>query len=282
MQSVAGSMQTTLGTEAEAEVDEGPDGFQVRINGVSLVDLLQMFHLSRRSVTLKLPEGKLHIRDGEVIHAEYRDATGELAVRKMLELRGGELETDSLTSTPVSVRRPLASVLLDALVALDEQNGGPPSFGHDQANDTHPESTSGHSRVAQLDAICGGINQEVEGALCCVIVDLERATLLGCDERVPLPNVGQEMLLDTTLTLFATGRLPSLEALLDEEGVDSNSQTRELCISHGDHLYLGRRLNENSAILVIANPISAPTVHLAQLRAALSRGEPNPGDTNPR
>src|SRR6187549_303269 len=112
MQPVAGFMQTTLDTEPEA--DEAPDGFQVRINGVSLVDLLQMFHISRRSVTLKLPEGKIHIRDGEVIHAEYGNATGELAVRKMLELRGGELETDDLTSTPVSVRRPLASVLLDA------------------------------------------------------------------------------------------------------------------------------------------------------------------------
>lgn len=275
MQSAAGIMQTTL--ETGVDTDEGPDGFQVRINGVSLVDLLQMFHISRRSVTLKLPEGKLHIRDGEVIHAEYGEATGELAVRKMLELRGGELETDDLTSTPVSVRRPLASVLLDALVALDEANGVLPPFNKDQANDIHPECDANQTRVAQLDAICGSINQNVEGALCCVIVDLERAMLLGCDEKVQLPNVGHEMLLDTTLSLFARGQLPSLEALLDEEGLQAHSQTRELCIAHGGHLYLGRRLNENSAILVITNPSSAPTVHLAQLRAALSRGAPSQG-----
>jgi Domain of unknown function (DUF4388) len=270
-------MQTTLDTEAEAEADLGPDGFQVRIDGVSLVDLLQMFHLSRRSVTLKLPQGKLHIRDGEVIHAEYGGATGELAVRKMLELRGGELETDSLTSTPVSVRRPLASVLLDALVSLDEEHEGVPAFMREQANDTYADGEPVQTRVAQLDAICGNINQNVEGALCCVIVDLERAMLLGCDEKVQLPNIGHEMLLDTTLSLFARGQLPSLEALLDEDSNEAHSQTRELCIAHGDHLYLGRRLNENSAILVIANPTSAPTVHLAQLRAALSRGAPNQG-----
>lgn len=275
MQPVAEFMQTTLDTEALAEAEQTPDGFQVRINGVSLVDLLQMFHMSRRSVTLKLPEGKLHIRDGEVIHAEYGDATGELAVRKMLELRGGELETDCLLSTPISVRRPLASVLLDALVSLDEEHEGVPGYAQNHANDSHPDVDTSQTRVAQLDAICGSINQNVEGALCCVIVDLDRAMLLGCDQRVQLPNIGHEVLLDTTLSLFARGRLPSLEALLDEDGLEAHSQTRELCIAHGDHLYLGRRLNENSAILVVANPTCAPTVHLAQLRAALSRGAPN-------
>lgn len=266
-------MQTTLDTDAAANA--GPDGFQVLINGVSLVDLLQMFHLSRRSVTLKLPGGRLHIRDGEVIHAEYGGATGELAVRKMLELRGGELETDNLGSTPVSVKRPLASVLLDALVSLDEEHQGLPSLGQEQANDSDNVKDASQGRVAQLDAICRSINQTVEGAVCCVIVDLERAMVLGCDQKTQLPNVGHEMLLDTTLSLFSRGQLPSLEALLDDVTRQPQSQTRELCIVHGDHLYLGRRLNDNSAILLIANPTSAPTVHLAQLRAALSRGAPS-------
>lgn len=266
MQAVTGFMQTTLETRAEA--DDGPDGFQVLIHGVSLIDLLQMFHLGRRSVTLKLPDGKLHIRDGEVIHAEYGDATGEPAVRKILELRGGELETDSLISTPVSVRRPLASVLLDALVSLDEQQQGLSTADGEQANDT---STTPQTRLTQLDAVCGSVKDSVEGALCCVIVDLERSALLGSATTEPLPETADELLLETTLALFARGQLPSLEAVLDDEGAQTPTDTRELCVVHGEHLYLGRRLNDNRVLLVVANPTSAPTVHLAQLRAALTR-----------
>lgn len=263
---MTGFMQTTLETRAEA--DDGPDGFQVLIHGVSLIDLLQMFHLGRRSVTLKLPDGKLHIRDGEVIHAEYGDATGEPAVRKILELRGGELETDSLISTPVSVRRPLASVLLDALVSLDEQQQGLSTADGEQANDT---STTPQTRLTQLDAVCGSVKDSVEGALCCVIVDLERSALLGSATTEPLPETADELLLETTLALFARGQLPSLEAVLDDEGAQTPTDTRELCVVHGEHLYLGRRLNDNRVLLVVANPTSAPTVHLAQLRAALTR-----------
>lgn len=265
-------MQSTQHTEERA--GDALEGFHVRINGVSLVDLLQMFHMSRRSVTLRLSEGQLHIRDGEVIHAEYGEVTGELAVRKMLELRGGELETDSLGSTPVSVRRPLTSVLLDALVSLDE--GADAQECNDSVDPELEQSQcdTSQTRVAQLDAICGSINQNVEGALFCAIVDLERGLLLGCDERRELPGAGHEMLLDTTLSLFRRGPLPALEALLGEDSASDESKTRELCIVHGEHLYLGRRLNENSAILVVATPTSAPTVHLAQLRNALSRGTP--------
>src|SRR5690606_36334670 len=216
MQTVTGLMQTTFETRVEA--DEGLDGFHVLIHDVSLIDVLQMFHLSRRSVTLKLRDGNLHIRDGEVIHAEYGDVTGEPAVRKILELRGGELETDSLVSTPVSVRRPLASVLLDALVSLDEQQQGLPSADSEQANDA---STAPRTRLAQLDLVCGSVNENVDGAMCCVIVDLERSALVGYADTGPLPETTDELLLETTQALFARGQLPSLEAVLDESAAQT-------------------------------------------------------------
>lgn len=260
--------------EGGTQTETTPEGFQVKINGVSLVDLLQMFHLSRRSLTLKLREGTLHIREGEVIHAEFGELSGEPAVRKLLELRGGELQTEHLVSTPVSVRRPLASVLLDALVSLDEANEEISFLADKKANDDF-EAPMPAPRPSQLDAICGSISRNIEGAQCCVIVDLDRGILLGCDAQPPPQHLAMEVLLDTALDLFSRGQFPTLESLLAEDGLyerEPDSATHEVWVHRGERLYLGKRLNENSAVLLITDARQCPTVHLAELRATLARG----------
>lgn len=260
--------------EVGTQTQTAPEGFQVKINGVSLVDLLQMFHLSRRSLTLKLREGTLHLREGEVIHAEFGEISGEPAIRKLLELRGGELQTEHLVSTPVSVRRPLASVLLDALVSLDEANEGLSFLADQEANDNF-DAPRAPTRLSQLDAICGSISRNVEGAQCCVIVDLDRGILLGCDEQPPLQHLASEVLLDTALDLFSRGQFPTLESLLADDSRYNggpDNYTHEVWVHRGDRLYLGKRLNDNSAVLVITDASQCPTTNLAQLRATLARG----------
>lgn len=264
-------MQTALFASAAAEVlpqaEEPLSGFQVKVNGVALVDLLQMFHLGRRSVTLKLHGGTLHIREGEVIHAEYGNTSGEAAVRQMLELRGGELETDDLGPTPVSVRRPLASVLLDALVALDEEQlGVAPPAANDRAEETPPIY---RTRSAQLDAICAHIVDHVAGAMGCVIVDVNRSELVGCDPTTQLSAAAHEELLEIALDQFSANRFGALEHELGE-GAQSDA-TLEVCFYRGPYSYVGKRLNDSSVVLVLTKSTQAPEVALHELRAAVSR-----------
>lgn len=262
-----GSAQpTSEGNGAASQA--APLGFQVRVNGVSLVDLLQMFHMGRRSVTVRLPQGILYIRDGEVIHAECGELTGEAAVGRLLEVRGGELCTESLIPTPISVRRPLATVLLDALVRIDEHNERP-LLGGDNIVDTDEAAST---RVAHWEAICVDINRRVEGALCSVVVDLNRRVMLGGHQRPDLAPIGQDLLLDVALALLSGNSFLSLENILDE-GRDSAQtravHTRELYTHRGQRVYIGQRLPDDIGVLVVCSAISLPALPMAQLKSIL-------------
>jgi hypothetical protein len=268
MSAIQGSAQPTSEGES-AESQAAPLGFQVRVNGVSLVDLLQMFHMGRRSVTVRLPQGMLYLREGEVIHAESGELTGEEAVRRLLEVRGGELCTESLIPTPISVRRPLATVLLDALVRIDEHNERPLLASDSDGHGDDAAST----RIARWEAICEDISRRVEGALCSVVVDLSRRVILGGQQRPELAQIGQDLLLDVALALFSANSFSGLEEVLDEGQHKSEApaaHTRELYTHRGERLYIGKRLPEETGVLVVCAATSLPALPMAQLKSVLA------------
>lgn len=99
-------------------------GFRGSVHGLSLVDMLQMFNYGRRSVTITVSgkrPGRLHLRDGNIVHVEHQGAVGEPALRTLLAMPGGTLNTSVLWSgIEPSIARDFREVLLDALRALDE------------------------------------------------------------------------------------------------------------------------------------------------------------------
>lgn len=100
-------------------------GFRGSIHGLSLVDLLQMFHYARRSLAIVVDgwePGHVYLRDGRVVHAQYRELVGEEAVRAILAMPAGSLRTMVLPEgTPTTIQRDFEGLLLDALRTLDEQ-----------------------------------------------------------------------------------------------------------------------------------------------------------------
>jgi CheY-like chemotaxis protein/predicted regulator of Ras-like GTPase activity (Roadblock/LC7/MglB family) len=101
-------------------------GFRGSIHGLSLIDLLQMFHYARRSLAIvvdSLTPGHVFLEDGQLIHAVYRELTGEPALRTILAMPAGSLRTMVLPhKTPHSITRDFQTLLLDSLRTVDETN----------------------------------------------------------------------------------------------------------------------------------------------------------------
>jgi predicted regulator of Ras-like GTPase activity (Roadblock/LC7/MglB family) len=101
-------------------------GFRGSIHGLSLIDLLQMFHYARRSLAIVvdgLTPGQVFLEDGELIHAVYRELHGEAALRMILAMPAGSLRTMVLPhATPRSITRDFQTLLLDTLRTFDEDN----------------------------------------------------------------------------------------------------------------------------------------------------------------
>jgi CheY-like chemotaxis protein len=106
-----------------------PDDDQQRLLGslteISLVDLLQVLRMNRRSGLLALEvegrRGTLFLSEGEVVDAEVGRFRGEKAFNRTLEWEGGKFE---FRPQPVGVRqlirRPGENLILEGLRQLDE------------------------------------------------------------------------------------------------------------------------------------------------------------------
>jgi len=99
-------------------------GFRGSIHGLSLVDLLQMFHYARRSLAIAVDgwaPGHVFLEDGRIVHATYREQVGEEALRAILAMPAGSLRTMVLPEeTPHTISRDFEGLLLDALRVMDE------------------------------------------------------------------------------------------------------------------------------------------------------------------
>lgn len=106
----------------QAEECEG--SFHGTFHGMSLIDILQMLHLARRSVSLHVrgaEPGMIHMRDGEIVHAETSGSKGLAAFSAILAVGSGRIRTTALPDDVAqSITRPFESLLLDSLRELDE------------------------------------------------------------------------------------------------------------------------------------------------------------------
>lgn len=102
---------------------ESAVGFRGSLFGVSLVDLVQMCHLARRTLSLELVgpvRAGLHFVRGELVHAEAGPLRGESALPLIFAWSSGRMNMAVLSSTERSIERPFQITLLDALATLDE------------------------------------------------------------------------------------------------------------------------------------------------------------------
>jgi DNA-binding response OmpR family regulator len=104
----------------------------------SLLDILQIFHATRRSVTVAVrgaTPGVIHVRDGEVIHAVCDGQSGEAALVLLLASRTTSARSTPLITTPRTIHAPFHQLMM----RLVNPKASAPSDGSS-------DGSSGHSR----------------------------------------------------------------------------------------------------------------------------------------
>ena len=150
-------------------------GFRGNIHGLSLIDLLQMFHYARRSVAIVVDSwapGHLFLEEGRLVHAIYRELTGEPALRAILAMPAGSLHTMVLPEgTPQSITRDFAQLLLDALREIDEGAAAATEWSLDDFQEHAPAPTRTFTPLEHL--------RELDGCTAACLLDTESGVVLG-------------------------------------------------------------------------------------------------------
>jgi predicted regulator of Ras-like GTPase activity (Roadblock/LC7/MglB family) len=99
------------------------------IVGLGLADVIQINHQNRFSGCIAVEStsgnGLLFFRDGEIIHAEQGNRSGEEALYDVLEWPPGKFRLQpNVTTTRSTIQKSLQHVLLDAHRVLDERRAG--------------------------------------------------------------------------------------------------------------------------------------------------------------
>jgi CheY-like chemotaxis protein len=158
-------------------------GFHGTFHGISLIDMLQMLHLARRSLKVTMTgavSGAIHLQEGEIVHAEAGSRRGEEAFRALLAEPAGSLQTAAaVDGVDRSITRDFQTILMDSLRVMDEQNAG--SFetaGADGGPADPVAKQEGSYEMANVKDALAKI-MEIDGCLGACIVDSNSGMMLG-------------------------------------------------------------------------------------------------------
>lgn len=132
---VARRIDTLLARRGRADGDDGArDGereMQGKLAQIALADLIELFHLNRRSGVLELlrrespgreERARVELRDGQVVHAVVGAVEGEKAFFRLLAWRSGRFAfSDGDVPGPARIRTPTRALLMEGMRQLDEQ-----------------------------------------------------------------------------------------------------------------------------------------------------------------
>lgn len=112
------------GTTAQGHAVEG------QLSQISLADLLQLFHLNRRTGVLDLvrrdvagreERGRLQVREGNVVQASLGPVEAEKALYRMITWRTGAFAfSDTRVTVPARIQTPTRALLMEGMRQLDE------------------------------------------------------------------------------------------------------------------------------------------------------------------
>ena len=121
---------------------QSEEGFRGVLRKIGLEDILQMEclsgHTSLIEVTSNAKRGRIYIRTGKLVHAEFAEVTGENALNQMLALKGGEFHHAHYTEPAAhTIEGSWEFLLMEAArqrdelaAAVGDQNSAlPPSSG---------------------------------------------------------------------------------------------------------------------------------------------------------
>ncbi len=169
-------------------------GFVGAVSGMSLADIIQVKGGNRYSGSLVVEQsgntGVIYFRDGDIVHAEQADLTGEEAFYAVMGWVGGTFRSEpKISTTSRTIDQSLGFLILEALRRMDE---------------AHNNSTQGQQ--AETSSSREGTGMSEISAKLSVIPEIEQALLMTKDGSVVDDTSYQAELLSANglfLALFA-------------------------------------------------------------------------------
>ncbi len=116
--------------EAMERGGEGDREVEGKLAQIPLPDLLQLFHLNRKTGTIELvrrdgegreERGRLYVRDGNVVQACVGAVEGEKALYRLLAWKGGSFAfTQNRVTLSARIQTPTRALLMEGMRQLDE------------------------------------------------------------------------------------------------------------------------------------------------------------------
>jgi DNA-binding response OmpR family regulator len=263
--------------EAIERAVDSSTGYVGMVHGLSLIDMLQMFHFGRRSLTLELIAktcSTVSMKDGEIVDARHGTEAGETALRAILRMAAGSLKTRSLRHFTPSIDREFQTLLLDLVRELDEASRSlPPMSSTPHASGVRKIGWDGrHSSKpprAELDAACRGVAGKVDGALGCDVLDLQSGRLLGSYRSSEFADGRAQVAAATVIQLFL-GASTARSGPRHADSTPVEAEFDEFYLTSAERIHFAKALASRRSIVVLSARRSA-TVALgwAQLRAAM-------------
>lgn len=257
-------------------------GFRGSVHGLSLIDMLQMFHYGRRSITLRVDDavpGEIHFEDGEIVHAEHGDSTGEEALKAILAMPTGSLSTGAFHGGSTTIERSFQSLLLDLLRTVDEQERDEAELELGEADFFGlSEESEEEAMMGKIDDACKEVVNNVDGAVACGVVDLDTGMLLGIHNSAQYTQTLNEVVAAATMDLFRGPNVGRIEQMVRaHRGVpeDGAHYFQEVHITSANNYHFAKTMKGGRAVMML---VTKKTTNIgmgwAQLKAALPIVEP--------
>lgn len=261
------------------------ESFRGHLKGLAVLDLFQVFNLSRRSLVAVLgtqPEARVWFEKGEVIHAEQGGLEGEAVLDTLLEVRNGGIRTLPFSPSRRSIHRAFHNLLLDLLRTRDESSqdidatldvgerdflGLSPELLHPDLPIEEPSEVGDISTDAvtalpsrRFDPICVAITAEIPEAIAVALIELSSGALLGLSNSASFTPEFERFVALYTRSFFRGPEVRHIEDTLAElRGVDDTGAfVEEVVVSSKHTHHLTKVLAGGEVALMVVTPRRAP------------------------
>jgi CheY-like chemotaxis protein len=271
--------------------------FHGEVHGVNLPELLQLYHFSRRSLTIVIEgrtNARIHMVDGDIVDVRCGDKSGEEGLCCALATSGGNIQTVALEEYERSIHQPFDESApqaedTDILDGFDESFdnffGDAKATLEDVKNDSDREETSttrnnetGARTVGKIDDTCKQVVDKTDGAIACGVVDLDTGMLLGVHNNANYTQSLNEIVAAAAVDMFRganVGRIEKAVRAHRGQNEDGAHYIEEIQFSSKNNYHFAKSIKGNRAVIILVTT-KATNIGMgwASLKSVISEVEP--------
>jgi predicted regulator of Ras-like GTPase activity (Roadblock/LC7/MglB family) len=217
----------------EELLTDSADGFVGAMTGVTLADVMQMNGHNRFTGCINLEYGEssglIFFRDGEVIHAEQGELSGEAAFHSIIQWPSGKFSLEpKVTTTRSTIKSSLNHLLLESMRLMDEAK--------QRLLEKVPVSEERRTSQRSAGNIFGHLKR---------IAAVEHAVLLSKDGKALDDDsfVGDQLAAQSIYLAMIGNQIGAALALGEVKSAGLQGKSHHMLIFESKHNYLGVAVN---------------------------------------